>query len=108
LKMSEEYIPKKIKSGKLSFSGADMEAALTRAKFQAAAQQLSEVTPEIIDNVLDDFLPPTYPDEVELQTLSAVLECTSKKLLPEKYQKMDRGEILTHIENLKSKAGSLA
>jgi len=108
LKVTEEYIPKKIKSGKLSFSGADMEAALTRAKFQAAAQQLSEVTPEIIDNVLDDFLPPTYPDEVELQTLSAVLECTSKKLLPEKYQKMDRGEILTHIENLKSKAGSLA
>lgn len=108
LKMPEEYIPKKIKSGKLSFSGADMEAALTRAKFQAAAQQKVEVTPEIIDNVLDDFLPPTYPDEVELQTLSAVLECTSKKLLPEMYQKMDRGEILIHIENLKSKAGSLA
>ena len=107
LKMTEEYIPKKIKSGKLNFSGADMEAALTRAKFQAAAQQQSEVTPEIIDSVLEDFLPPTYPDEVELQTLSAVLECTSKKLLPEKYQKMDRGEILVHIENLKSKTGSL-
>ncbi|MGF1671011.1 MAG: ATP-binding protein [Balneolaceae bacterium] len=100
LKLTEEYIPKIIKNGKANFSGADMEAALTRAKFRAAAQKMNEITPQILDDVLDDFLPPTYPDEVELQTLNAVLECTSKKLLPEKYRKMDRGDILMKIEEL--------
>jgi len=105
IKLSEEYIPKNVKSGKHNFSGADMESALTRAKFQAAAKKKSEVTPEIIDSVLDDFLPPTYPDEVELQTLSAVLECTSKKLLPEKYQKMNRDDIFKSIERYKNRTG---
>jgi len=58
-----------------------------------------------LDVALNDFLPPTYPEEVELQTLSAVIECTSKELLPERYQEMDRGEILEKIENLKLRVG---
>jgi len=28
----------------------------------------------------EDFIPPSYPTEIELQTLAAVLECTSKSL----------------------------
>jgi SpoVK/Ycf46/Vps4 family AAA+-type ATPase len=101
LQLTEEYIPKIIEKGSKTFSGADMEAALTRAKFRAAAKGEEKVTPEILDIALDDFLPPTYPEEIELQTLSAVIECTSKELLPERYQKMDRGEILEKIEDLK-------
>jgi SpoVK/Ycf46/Vps4 family AAA+-type ATPase len=105
LPLSEEYIPKIIKKGTKSFSGADMEAALTRAKFRAAAEDQSNVTPEILDAALHDFLPPTYPEEIELQTLSAVIECTSKELLPERYRNMDRGEILTKIDELKLRIG---
>ncbi|MDZ7715893.1 MAG: AAA family ATPase [Balneolaceae bacterium] len=101
LKLSEEYTPKLITKGEKTFSGADMEAALTRAKFRAAAKSESKVTPETLDEALADFIPPTYPEEIELQTLSAVIECTSKELLPERYQKMDRGEILSKIEELK-------
>jgi hypothetical protein len=41
---------------------------------------------------LEDFIPPSYPTEIELQNLVAFLECTSKSLLPEKYQRMDRGD----------------
>jgi len=105
LKLTEEYIPQVIEQGLKSFSGADMEAALTRAKFRAAAQELEKVTPEVLDAALNDFLPPTYPEEIELQTLSAVIECTSKELLPERYQEMDRGEILQKIEELKFRIG---
>ncbi|MBN2731764.1 MAG: ATP-binding protein [Balneolaceae bacterium] len=101
LQLTEEYIPKIIKKGTKSFSGADMEAALTRAKFRAAAEGQDKVTPEILDAALEDFLPPTYPEQVQLQTLSAVIECTSQELLPEQYQKMDRGEILAKIDELK-------
>jgi len=105
LQLSEEYIPKIIKKGTKSFSGADMEAALTRAKFRAAAEDKSNVSPEILDAALNDFLPPTYPEEIELQTLSAVIECTSKELLPERYRNMDRSEILSKIDELKLRIG---
>ncbi len=103
LKMTEKYIPAIIEEGFKTFSGADMEAALTRAKFRAAAEDKVEVTPEILDLALSDFIPPTYPEEVELQTLNAVIECTSKELLPERYREMDRNEILSKIEELKFK-----
>lgn len=105
LQMTEDYMPETIKKGTKSFSGADMEAALTRAKFRAAAEGKTKVTPEILDLSLNDFLPPTYPEEVELQTLSAVIECTSKELLPERYRNMDRGEILSKIDELKLRIG---
>lgn len=101
LKLSEEYVPKAVKKDKTTYSGADMEAALTRAKFRAASQGLEEVTPELLDDVFEDFIPPTYPEEVELQTLVAVTECTSKALLPEQYRNMDREKILNRIEELK-------
>jgi len=105
LQLTEDYVPKLIEQGLKTFSGADMEAALTRAKFRAAAKDEEKVTPETLDAALNDFLPPTYPEEVELQTLSAVIECTSKELLPERYQEMDRGEILEKIEDLKLRIG---
>src|SRR5699024_3543938 len=101
LRMTEQYIPDLIREGEKSFSGADMEAALTRAQFRAAAEGKKEVTPDILDSTLHDFMPPTYPEEVELQTLSAVIECTSRELLPERYREMDRGEILAKIDELK-------
>jgi len=105
LRLSEEYIPNVIEKGEKTFSGADMEAALTRAKFRAAAKDEKEVTPETLDAALADFLPPTYPEEIELQTLSAVIECTSRELLPERYRQMDRGDILEKIEELKYRVG---
>jgi len=101
LKLSEEYVPKAVKKDKTIYSGADMEAALTRAKFRAASQGKDEVTPNLLEEVFEDFIPPTYPEEVELQTLVAVIECTSKALLPERFKKMDREKILERIEILK-------
>ena len=105
LQLTEEYIPAVVEQGLKTFSGADMEAALTRAKFRAAAEGIKKVTPEILDAALADFIPPTYPEEVELQTLNAVIECTSKELLPERYREMDRNEILSTIEELKFRVG---
>ncbi|NIS37902.1 AAA family ATPase, partial [Candidatus Saccharibacteria bacterium] len=54
LQLTEEYIPQVIEQGLKTFSGADMEAALTRAKFRAAARDLDKVTPEILDIALND------------------------------------------------------
>lgn len=97
-----EAVPAALLDGSRTFSGADMEALLTRAKFRAAALGESEpVTPEILQQVVEDFIPPTYPLEVELQSLAAVLECTSQALLPEAYRQMDREEIIRRVEALK-------
>lgn len=101
LKLTEEYTPKAVLSHGQTYSGADMEAALTRAKFRAASTGSAEVTPQILEEVFDDFLPPTYPEEVELQTLTAVIECTSKSLLPERFRKLNREKILKRIEDIK-------
>src|SRR5690554_1769392 len=105
LKLTEEYVPKIIEDGTVTFTGADMEAALTRAKFRAAALGEKVVSPEVLDLSLADFILPTYPEEIELQTLNAVIECTSRELLPERYRDMDRNEILSTIEELKFKIG---
>ncbi|MEO1588078.1 MAG: AAA family ATPase, partial [Bacteroidota bacterium] len=82
-------------------SGADMEAALTRAKFKAASLGLEHVNVDIIVQVFNDFLPPTYPEEIELMEYSAVLECTSKELLPQRFREMSRQEVLEKVEELK-------
>lgn len=105
LRLTEEYLPKVIKKGTLRYSGADMEAALTRAKFYAAAEGLDEVTPKILDDVLHDFLPPTYPEEIELQTLTAVSECTSRRLLPERFRNLSREDVLKRVDKLKRDLG---
>lgn len=96
-----EEIPSSITSGDYQLSGADMEAALTRSKFKAATQNLEKVTSDIINEVLEDFIPPTYPEEIELQILTAVMECTSRSLLPEKYLEMSRADIAERLEELK-------
>ena len=97
-----ENVPASLLNGERTLSGADMEALLTRSKFRAAAAEgKKEVTPELMQAVVDDFIPPTYPMEVELQTLAAVLECTSRDLLPETYRDMDREKIIRRVEELK-------
>lgn len=82
-------------------SGADLEAALTRSKFKAASKGLHHVTKEIIIETMNDFIPPTYPEEVELMNYVAVLECTSKELLPERFRNLSRDEIIQRVEELK-------
>ncbi len=101
LKMAD--VPDALLNGERTFSGADMEALLIRARFRAAADGRTKgnVTPRILQEVVEDFMPPTYPLEVELQTLVAVMECTSRALLPERYRNMDRETVVRRIEELR-------
>ncbi len=102
-----EKIPESLLNGERMLSGADIEALLTRARFRAAAisGDSSQVTPEILAEVVDDFIPPVYPLEIELQTLAAVLECTSRTMLPESYRSMEREALVRRLEALKELLG---
>jgi AAA+ superfamily predicted ATPase len=88
-------------------SGADMEAALTRAKFRSAAENLP-MSRELIAASFEDFIPPNYPDEIELMNFVAVLECTSRELLPERFRQYSREEIVRRVEELKRKIAQRA
>jgi len=83
-------------------SGADIEAVLTRARMQSVLTKSPSVTPDHVKTVLDDFVPPSYPAEMELQNLVAVLECTSRNLLPEKYRTADRIELVRRMSELQA------
>jgi AAA+ superfamily predicted ATPase len=88
-----------------TLSGADIEAVLTRARMRSALRNAATVEVEDLEAVLDDFLSPSYPSEIELQTAVAVLECTSRSLLPKKYRDLDRAEMIRRTGNLKTTGG---
>jgi len=83
------------------FSGADLESVLIRAKFHAAMNNHIIVTVQDLEETIKDFIPPTYPYEIELQNLVAVLECTSRQMVPQRFQNLDRGKIVSDIKQLK-------
>lgn len=87
-------------AGAGALSGADIEAVLIRARMKSALENDTTVDLEDLKAALEDFIPPSYPTEIELQNLVAVLECTSKSLLPQKYRDMDRGEVIRRASEL--------
>lgn len=81
-------------------SGADIEAVLIRARMKRALENEAPVEADDLKAALQDFIPPSYPTEIELQNLVAVLECTSKQLLPPKFRDMDRTEVIRRVREL--------
>jgi len=92
-----EVVPKDLPQ----MSGADIEAALVRAKARALVGKREKVSHEDLVETFADFVPPSYPLEVELQTLVAVAECTSRDLLPPSYRAMPRDDVTRRIRELK-------
>jgi hypothetical protein len=46
-------------------------------------------------------MPPAYPHEIELQNLVAVLECTSREMVPRRFRDIQRERLVTEIRQLK-------
>ena len=83
-----------------TLSGADTEAILVRARMKSALEGDAAVDVDDLKAAIADFIPPSYPTEIELQNLVAVLECTSKSLLPAQFRNTDRAEILRRVGEL--------
>jgi hypothetical protein len=81
-------------------SGADVEAILIRARMKSVLEKDAAVDLDDLKSSLEDFIPPSYPTEIEMQNLAAVLECTSRSLLPVKYRKMDRADVARRAKEL--------
>jgi SpoVK/Ycf46/Vps4 family AAA+-type ATPase len=85
----------------LGLSGSDLEAVLVRATLEAEAADSGEVTREHLKRAFADFIPPSNSREREMQVLCAVLESTSRELLPPRFREMDRGEVEARINAIK-------
>src|SRR5215210_2158629 len=85
----------------MGLSGSDLEAVLVRAVLEAEAAEAAEVLPEHLKMAFTDFIPPANSREREMQILCAVLESTSRELLPERYRELDRGEVQARIAEIK-------
>jgi AAA+ superfamily predicted ATPase len=81
-------------------SGADVEAVLARARMKSVLENKTALDLDDLKSALEDFIPPSYPTEIEMQNLVAVLECTSRSLLPAKYRDMDRAEAIRRAKEL--------
>ncbi|MCL1815925.1 MAG: AAA family ATPase [Treponema sp.] len=93
------------KKYKHEYSGADLEALLIRAKLLAAMDDRVFIRKEDMEEAMSDFVPAAYPHEIELQNLVAVVECTSKEMLPERLQKKLRSDLIREIQEIKTLLG---
>lgn len=105
LKIQKISISDLLKKFQFDSSGADLESVLIRAKFNAAMKNHIIITKEDIEETMQDFIPPAYPHEIELQNLVAVLECTSREMVPKRFHNMDRAKLITQIRELKTLLG---
>ncbi|RPJ09001.1 MAG: ATP-binding protein [Spirochaetaceae bacterium] len=105
LKLQKVNIVDLFKRHRFDFSGADLEAILIRAKFVSAMNNHVNITREDLEQTVRDFVPPAYPHEIELQNLVAVLECTSREMLPKRFQNLTREALLQGIREIKMLLG---
>ena len=101
LKIQKVNIGEMFRRFKYEFSGADLESILIRAKFLAAMSGHVVVTKADLEQTIQDFMPPAYPHEIELQNLVAVLECTSREMVPKRFRDIQRERLVTEIRQLK-------
>jgi ATP-dependent 26S proteasome regulatory subunit len=93
------------KKYKYEYSGADLEAVLVRAKLIAAMEDRVFIKREDMEEAMGDFNPAAYPHEVSLQNLVAVLECTSKEMIPKEFRNMSHSQIISSIQEFKTLLG---
>ncbi|OHD75070.1 MAG: AAA family ATPase [Spirochaetes bacterium RBG_13_68_11] len=101
LKIQKVNIGEMFRRFKYEFSGADLESILIRAKFLAAMGGHVVVTKTDLEQTIQDFMPPAYPHEIELQNLVAVLECTSREMVPKRFREIQRERLVMDIRQLK-------
>lgn len=85
------------------FSGADLKELIRVAQRRAVFADRENVTEEDLAFALDDYLPPgaARADDIRLMELLAVVNCTSRALLPEKYvQGIEEGTVQAELAGL--------
>jgi AAA+ superfamily predicted ATPase len=85
-------------------SGAEIESMLIRAMQRAVMEGRTMISKQDMEEVMEDFIPPQYPHAIRLQNLVAAVECTSKKMVPRRFQ-LDNTQMVREIQELKTLLG---
>ena len=93
-------VPDLFRKYKHDVSGAEIESMLIRAKGKAVTEGHSMISKEDMEEVMEDFIPPQYPHAIRLQNLVAAVECTSKKMVPKRFQ-LENSDMVKEIQELK-------
>jgi AAA+ superfamily predicted ATPase len=101
LKIQKFPVTDVLKKFKHEYSGADLESVLIRTKFAATMDNRVIITRVDLEQTIKDFVPPSYPHEIELQNLVAVLECTSREMVPGRFQNLERTKLINTIKDIK-------
>ena len=92
--------------GARPLTGSDVESILIRGKERAVlAKHDDDVQRGDLEEAVSSFIDPLDPDLLALQELAAVLACSDRRYLPEKYQTADRAQMLEQFSLLKARAG---
>lgn len=83
-------------------SGADLEAGIIRAKFRAATHGRRAVRASDLEETFADFIPATDPLAVEMQALAAVMECTSRSMLPARFRDAEPASLAARLSELRA------
>lgn len=100
----KKYIKKEL--GGRPLTGSDVEAILTRAKERAVlARRDDNVQLADLREAVDSFIDPLDTDLLALQELAAVLACSDRRYLPERFQQADRAALMEEFARLRLRAG---
>ena len=92
--------------GNRPLTGSDVEAILTRAKERAVlARRDDDVQLGDLEEAVNSFIDPLDPELLALQELAAVLACSDRRYLPERYRDADRAALTAQFAALKLRAG---
>jgi len=88
LRLTAEYFP------------SDFDHVLTELKRRAALE--TRLTPEIVLEEVRDFIPADIARQREYQELLAVLECTSREILPARYANLSKEQIEVRLQEIRA------
>ncbi len=92
------------KLGTLPLTGSDVESILMRAKERAVlASRDNDVQRADLDEAVGSFIDPLDPNTLAMQELAAVLACSDRRYLPEKYRDAERAVLLGTFATLKAR-----
>jgi AAA+ superfamily predicted ATPase len=98
------YIREKL--GQLPLTGSDVDAILVRAKERAVlATRDHDVQMTDLEEAVQSFIDPLDPNLLALQELAAVLACSDRRFLPERYRTADRAGLMEEFAVLKLRVG---
>ncbi len=92
--------------GERALTGSDVEAIVIRARERAViARRDGDVRVEDLEAAVDSFIDPLDPDLLAAQELAAVLACSDRRYLPERWRDADRGAMAATFAELRRRLG---